>query len=204
MQIEARWFPPEGQTLNLAYAAENAHHQVLVTTRQGHVCVLQRTDGLNGPGFSLVGDVDLVADGTLGTNELLLAAMFDTVGNIWFIRIATNTAERAIKVGTAPFPISYAIAITPDGKTAYVANTSSGSVTPIDIATNAAGPPIPVGSSPDLIAITPDGKTAYVVNLGSSTVTPIDIATNTAGAPIPVGTVPEAIALTPARGSWPR
>ena len=41
-----------------------------------------------------------------------------------------------------------AIAITPDGKTAYVANFGSGTVTPIATATNTAGPPIPVGSSP--------------------------------------------------------
>ena len=40
------------------------------------------------------------------------------------------------------------IAITPDGKTAYVANTGSGTVTPIATATNTAGPPITVGSDP--------------------------------------------------------
>ena len=40
------------------------------------------------------------------------------------------------------------IAITPDGKTAYVANTGSGTVTPIATATNTAGPPITVGSEP--------------------------------------------------------
>ena len=46
-----------------------------------------------------------------------------------------------------------AIAITPKGKTAYVANSGSGTVTPISIATNTAGPPIPVGSVPGAIAI---------------------------------------------------
>jgi DNA-binding beta-propeller fold protein YncE len=38
------------------------------------------------------------------------------------IRTATNTALKAIKVGGAPGPI----AITPDGKTAYVVNIASG------------------------------------------------------------------------------
>ena len=37
------------------------------------------------------------------------------------------------------------IAITPDGKTAYVANTGLNTVTPISTATNTAGKPIPVG-----------------------------------------------------------
>ena len=73
----------------------------------------------------------------------------------------------------------YAIAITPDGKTAYVAN--SGTVTPITTATDTAGTPITAGSDPYAIAITPDGKTAYVANNGSGTVTPITTATDTAG-----------------------
>jgi YVTN family beta-propeller protein len=81
--------------------------------------------------------------------------------------------------------------------TAYITNTGSDTVTPIDTATNTAGTPIPVGSAPYRIAITPDGKTAYVVNLGSNTVTPIDTATNKADPPIPVGTEPSGVAITP-------
>ena len=49
--------------------------------------------------------------------------------------------------------------ITPDGKTAYVANAGSGTVTPIATATGTAGPPITVGSYPGAIAITPDTVT---------------------------------------------
>ncbi len=97
-----------------------------------------------------------------------------------------------------------AIAITPDGKTAYVTNEGSNSVSPIDTATNTPGTAIPVGSEPSAIAITPDGKTAYVTNEGavSSTnpngsVTPIDLATKTAGPAIIVGPSPAAIAITP-------
>ena len=41
-----------------------------------------------------------------------------------------------------------AIAITPDGKTAYVANFGSGTVTPIRTATNTALPPMKVGRHP--------------------------------------------------------
>ena len=76
------------------------------------------------------------------------------------IATATNTAGPPITVGSNPD----AIAITPDGKTAYVANDGSDTVTPIATATNTAGPPITVGSGPNAIAITPDGKTAYVAN----------------------------------------
>jgi YVTN family beta-propeller protein len=101
------------------------------------------------------------------------------------IAMATNTPGEPIKVGKEPF----AIAITPDGKTANVVNTSS-TVTPIATATNTPGKPVKVGKVPNGIAFTPDGKTVYVANINSNTVTPIATATNTAGKPINVGTEP--------------
>ena len=64
----------------------------------------------------------------------------------------------------SPSAHAQAIAITPDGKTAYVANEGSNTVTPITVATGTAGTPITVGSTPDAIAITPNGQTAYVAN----------------------------------------
>jgi YVTN family beta-propeller protein len=109
------------------------------------------------------------------------------------ITTATNTPGPPIPVGSNPL----AIAITPDGKTAYVANFFSGTVTPITTATNTADPPIMVDAEPLAIAITPDGKTAYVANEGSNNVTPIATATNTPGEPIMVGSSPWAIAITP-------
>ena len=90
-------------------------------------------------------------------------------GYVYPIPIATGTAGKPIKVGSGPGQI----AITPDGKTAYVSCAGSGTVTPINTATNTAGKPIRVGRAmPGIgggrvtIAITPDGKTAYVTNVG--------------------------------------
>ncbi len=61
--------------------------------------------------------------------------------------------------------------------TAYVVNSSSGTVTPIRTATNKAGRAINVKRYPYAIAITPNGKTAYVTNTLLNTVTPIQTAT---------------------------
>ena len=122
----------------------------------------------------------------------VLTGTFDS-GAVTPITTATNTAGTPITTGSNPD----AIAITPDGETAYVANYYSNTVTPITTATNTAGTPITTGSSPGAIAITPDGKTAYVANLGSGTVTPITTATNTAGPPITAGGGYNAIAITP-------
>ena len=59
-----------------------------------------------------------------------------------------------------------AIALTPDGRTAFVVNSGSDTVTPIDVASRARGAPIAVGSEPRRIALTRDGRTAYVLNWG--------------------------------------
>jgi YVTN family beta-propeller protein len=83
------------------------------------------------------------------------------------IDTATGKPGKAIKVGNA----SAAIAITPDGKTAYVVSTLSDTVTPIQTATNKALKPIKVGNSGPT-AITPNGKTAYVADAFSDNVTP--------------------------------
>ena len=82
-------------------------------------------------------------------------------------------------------------------QTAFVANSVSGTVTPVGLVTRRAGRPIRVGKDPQAIAVTPDGRTAYVANAGSGTVTPIDTATRRAGPPIRVGRDPGAIAVTP-------
>jgi YVTN family beta-propeller protein len=115
-------------------------------------------------------------------------------GSVTPIDLASGKAGEEIKLGGEP----YGIAITPDGKTAYVASfSSSGTVTPIEVAANKAGTPITLGKQLSGIAITPDGKTVYVTNSGGSTVTPIEVATNKAGTPITVGKQPNGIAITP-------
>ena len=110
----------------------------------------------------------------------------------------TDRAESPITVGAGP----QAIAISPDGKTAYVTDAGAvvtgqsgaigDTVTPIDLSTKTALAPITVGNGPIGIAI--DGGTAYVANSGSESVSPIDLANRSAGAAISVGGVPAALA----------
>jgi len=80
--------------------------------------------------------------------------------------------------------------------TAFVVNSGSGSVAPVDLVTRKAGRRIRVGSKPVAIAVAHDGRTAFVVNSGSDSVTPVDLVRRRTGAPIEVGADPEAIALT--------
>jgi len=94
------------------------------------------------------------------------------------------------------------IVITPDGKTAYVATSGSpATVTPINLATNTAGPAITIDKFVGDIVITPDSRTAYVATTGrfgtSNTVIPINTVTNTKGPAIPLSKGPGQMAITP-------
>jgi YVTN family beta-propeller protein len=118
------------------------------------------------------------------------------------IDTATNkVVGPPIALGTGTGPV--AVAVTPDGTHACVANTGTGTVSVIDTATNTVltGPgfPIPVGTGPDGIAVTPDGTQVYVTNAGAGTVSVIATATNKSVATIPVsaGSVPGAVAIAP-------
>jgi len=106
------------------------------------------------------------------------------------INTATNEAGKPIPVGQAPEHI----AITPNGKTVYVAG-QLGNVTQINIATNRVGNPIPVGVGVDDIIMTP--TTAYVASFGDDTVTPVTIATNTVQPAISIANAFIAVAITP-------
>ncbi len=74
------------------------------------------------------------------------------------------------------------IAISPDGRSAYVTVGSTPGIVKVDLATGVAWPPIAVGVDPHGIAITPDGRSAYISD--GETVIPVDLTNNQAGAAI--------------------
>ena len=116
------------------------------------------------------------------------------------IRALGHTLRPAGQQGSATVYVgghSAAIAVTPDGQTAYVVHGTSGTVVPVSTATNASGPPIHVGGHPAAIAVTPGGQTAYIADDTSGTVIPISTATNTPGKPIRIGGPLGGISVTP-------
>jgi hypothetical protein len=126
------------------------------------------------------------------------------------ILTATNTALATITLlprdTRNPAPYGWDIAITPNGKTAYVvAGVQEGkpydsSVIPVDLVTNTALAPIKLEASglASGLVIAPGGGTAYV--LSSRAVTPIDTTTNQAQSAINLpgsAGYADSIALTP-------
>lgn len=100
-----------------------------------------------------------------------------------------------IQVGAYPSDI----AITPDGRRAFV-TVASGGVWAIDTATDqVARPAIPITGAPIQIAITPDGGTAYVANAFSANVSVLDLQLSQVlvDSPISVESEPEGIVISP-------
>src|SRR5262249_55209131 len=120
------------------------------------------------------------------------------------IATATNTPEKAIKVGTTAGGPNQ-MAITPDGKTLYVTcwnSTGDGPsyVIPIATATNTPRKPNNAQNAdvPHTM-MTPDGRTAYAIGPSKTEteIIPIATATNTPGQAVSAGPPASALAITP-------
>jgi YVTN family beta-propeller protein len=131
------------------------------------------------------------------------------------IDFSNNKTGEPISVDASPFMI----AITPDGRTAFVTCPFENVIIPIDLATNTPEKSIEMISdkasdandmmkrfekfaeikslSPFGIAITPDGQKVYVTNAYFNNVTVIDVHTKTPLTVIPVGELPVNVAITP-------
>lgn len=90
---------------------------------------------------------------------------------------------------------SYGVAITPDGRHAYVTDSESGTLTAIDTRSNTVTATIPVGRDSGAVAITPDGQQAYVTL--EVDVAVIDLHRRRVENTIRVGTFPGDGAITP-------
>jgi YVTN family beta-propeller protein len=121
---------------------------------------------------------------------------------------ATGAVIASIRVKSDPV----ALAMTPDGRTLYVALPGSGNrgnpgeIIPVDVATGAVRPGIRT-RDPEAMAMAPDGRTLYVLATPQGTngdgpttpgwVTPITLTSHSAGRPIHVGYAPASIVITP-------
>lgn len=93
---------------------------------------------------------------------------------------AADDLRRIAEVRTGEEPSS--VVISPDGKTAYVANRADATVvavTAIDSATPSVSAPVEVGSEPTGLALSPTGARLFVAEFAEGRVSVIDTATMT-------------------------
>jgi DNA-binding beta-propeller fold protein YncE len=86
------------------------------------------------------------------------------------VSIATGVPGTPVRAGDQP----QALAMTPDGRTLYVAD-SGGTVTPVTVATGRPGGAIRAGHGPQALAVTPDGRALYVADILGGTVAVISL-----------------------------
>jgi DNA-binding beta-propeller fold protein YncE len=139
------------------------------------------------------------------TPDARIAYVVDGYTDLIPVNLATGTVGTPINIplGTG------AIDITPDGRTAYVVNTTNVAqdrcclsyITPVDLATGTVGKPISLLHAPYDIAISPNGRTAYVTTGEGSppppAIIPIDLSSGTAGKPIRIDGGAMTIAVAP-------
>ena len=160
-----------------------------------------RSTSSGGP-FSSVGTVSGI-NTTTYTDTITHGSVADSIyvavksaNGMDVVSMSSNT--KTANSGGANLKNPVAIAVTPDGTTAYLVNSGAHTVTPVTLSNDSAGTQITVGAqNPTGIAITPDGTTAWVADGTGNVVTPVTVSTNTAGSQVNVGFNATAIAITP-------
>jgi YVTN family beta-propeller protein len=104
--------------------------------------------------------------------------------------LTTGAVTTSIPLNWSPIDI----ALSADGRTAFVTKASPPAVDVIDTATNSVTGTIAV-DTPSGIAVTPDGQRVYVTAQSAGRVLEIDTVSNTLTAMIPAGQLPRAIAI---------
>ena len=120
------------------------------------------------------------------------------MGTVIPIRLTDHLPGTPIQVGRGAGTND--IMITSDGKTGYVTNEYTNSVTRIDLVTGELGKPIAVGSEPVAIAFVPqtNEQWAWVANYKDQTVSTINLATGQLGQTFAVPNAgPNTVAFTP-------
>jgi len=120
-------------------------------------------------------------------------------GTVSVIALSANEPEKEIEVGLHPCGMAFS----PDGRSLYVANANSDTVSVIETAndtvvqTLSARPmdELPFGSGPNALCVAPDGATLYVANGGNNLLGVLDLGRGRMRGLIPTGWYPGAVTL---------
>ncbi|WNV85147.1 beta-propeller fold lactonase family protein [Umezawaea sp. Da 62-37] len=132
-------------------------------------------------------------------------AEVQAAGSTGFAYVVNNLSDTVTTIsvstgGTATIPVGSgptAVAISPGGEEAYVANGRSNTVSVLDTGDKRQITTIAVGDRPAGVAFGADGTRAYVTNGGANTVSVVDTAQRRVIATVGVGGSPAGLAVTP-------
>ena len=110
------------------------------------------------------------------------------------IAVINLTSNSIVDIGGVSS--TFGMAITPNGKLAYVADEGSNSLSIINLSSNSIIKTLSGFGFPYSVAITPNGKLAYVVNYESDSVSVINVSSNSVINSIAVGSEPTGAGLS--------
>jgi YVTN family beta-propeller protein len=111
--------------------------------------------------------------------------------------VTYSVADQRVIGFTGGIGIAHGIAVSPDGKTLYVTDSTGSSVKVIDARTGRVTGSISVGDTPWDDVISSNGSTLYVANMNSDSVSVISTATGKVTDTISITGDPDTLALTP-------
>jgi YVTN family beta-propeller protein len=123
-----------------------------------------------------------------------LAVTTEESAHLLVVDPLTGTVVNEIKTSAK---ISHMVAVTPDGRRAFVANIGSGSVTAIDLVEGSKIKAIETGAGAEGIAVTPDGKQLWISNRAADTLTVLSTENLEPIVQIPCKGFPIRVAVTP-------
>ena len=126
--------------------------------------------------------------------ERRLAVTTEGSAHLLVVDVQDGTIVAAIKTVQ---DTSHMVAVTPDGKRAFVANIRSGTVTAIDLTLRRKLGDIATGDGAEGIAVTPDGKHVWVTNRAADTISIVDTSTLEIVGTVECKGFPIRIAFTP-------
>ena len=181
-------------------------HEIAVSP-DGTIAVISNYGRRDAPGSSLT-VVDLASDSVVSTVDLgrhtrphglawLDASRLavTTEGSAHLLVVDPAKAAILAEIETAQ-EISHMVAVTPDGRRAFVANIGSGTVTAIDLETSTKLADIATGDGAEGITVSPDGAEVWVTNRAADTLSIIDPRTLEIRQSVDCASFPIRIALT--------
>jgi YVTN family beta-propeller protein len=192
MQLYKPFNTKNGSTTGIAYTHDGKH---LLFSQDSSFVAIANVDptGLLTDDFHVSVPMDVNAAGVLTNVTCFPNSPSGTTGSN---EIPCGQTVSIVSDGThTSYPMG--IAISPDGKTAYVVLDNNDTLTKIDLtaATPMEGPEVRVGNVPHSVVISPDGSTAYVSNEGGRIATQNDFQGYSNGTPV-VARYPEGSTAT--------
>lgn len=161
-----------------------------VATLQGRVNVIDADAGQVDTRATIGGSSLRIAIDRLAERVFVTSRSSDT---LTVFATATNSVQAVIPISSGPSGID----LSPDQRTAYVANEFSHSLAVVDLARNEVVSDVDVGVLPSNVAVHPNGHFVFVANRGSGDISVVDARLHTVVGTIPVGAQPEGMEVSP-------